>query len=361
MRLICALICGAAVSSVSAQSRPVGTEPANDTPPLPIQKAFFKGQPRLMYGCCIIPSNENGWSREVDEKGLDLIKAMGGTHIWLNMNWSDIERTAGRRDFSYHDFQIEAARKRGLEVMAVMIGTPEWALPPEVKGRKRIRHRCPPMDKYKDAFVDFYREVARRYRGKIRYYQFWNEPNGCFWVVDNCGNSDGYPLYTKWLKIAYPALKSEDPGCLVAAGGLDYHEGVRKGYEYLEGMYREGARGHFDAFSIHPYNKKGGALHLEAIRDTRRVLVAHGDWDKPMWITEYGWSTPDEELKARLLTETLSTLNGPEFFYITMTSYLSLTDPPGEKGYGLCEQVTLKPRAAYSAFKAFTQRQTERK
>jgi hypothetical protein len=125
-------------------------------------------------------------------------------------------------------------------------------------------------------------------------------------------------------------------------------------------MYREGAQGCFDAFSIHPYDKKGGALHLAAIRDTRRVLIAHGDWDKPMWITEYGWSTSDEELKARLLKQALTELTGPEFFYITMASYLSLTDPPGEKGYGLCEEVNLRPRAAYSAFSAFTRERAKR-
>lgn len=329
------------------------TRPAGEGPPVDIQKAFFRKQPRLMYGTCIIPSNENQWGREADEKGLDLIRAMGGTHIWLNMNWSDIERTAGQLDFSYHDFLVGAARERGLEVMAVLIGTPVWALPPEVKGRDRIRHRCPPQDRYKDAFINFHRSAAQRYRGKIKYYQFWNEPNGCFWVNEGCRNSDQYPVYTKWLKIAYPVLKAADPDCLVAAGALDYHDGVTRGYEYLEGMYREGAKGYFDAFSIHPYAKKmDRALHVEAIRDTRRVLVAHGDWRVPMWITEYGWSTPDEDLKARLLEEALTQLTGPEFFYITMACYLSLTDPPGEKGYGLCEQQPLKPRKAYEVHRA---------
>jgi hypothetical protein len=190
---------------------------------------------------------------------------------------------------------------------------------------------------------------------QIKYYHFWNEPNGCSWVKDGCANGDGYALYTKWLKIWYTAMKSGDPDCVLAAGNLDYHDGVAEGYAYLEGMYREGAKDHFDAVAIHPYDKKNtGAFHLRAIRDTRRVLVAHGDWDKGIWITEYGWCTPDETLKARLMTRALAELNSPAFFYVTVACYLSLTDPPGEKGYGLCDK-DLKPRPAYNAFKMFTQ------
>ena len=150
-------------------------------------------------------------------------------------------------------------------------------------------------------------------------------------------------------------MKSEDPGLVLGAGNLDYHDGLAEGYTYLEGMYREGAKGYFDAIAIHPYDKKNtGPFHLRGIRDTRRVLVANGDWDKAIWLTEYGWSTPDEALKARLLTRALAELNSPSLYYVTVACYLSLTDPPGEKGYGLCDK-DLKPRPAYTAFKAYTQ------
>ena len=36
-----------------------------------------------------------------------------------------------------------------------------------------------------------------------------------------------------------------------------------------------------------------------------------------------------------------------------MANYLSITDPAGEPGFGLCDR-DLKPRKSYMAFKAYT-------
>lgn len=307
--------------------------PAVAIPPISEQRTFFQGRPRLLYGCDLILADWIGKRRAYDEQGMKMLAAMGSTHISINIGWVDVERTRDRWDFDYVDFLVDTARKNKLEVMALMAGTPDWALPAEAKGRHRVGHRFPPADENEDAFVAFCKQVVKRYRGRIKYYHFWNEPNGCSWVKDGCANADGYVLYTRWLKTWYTAMKSEDSGLLLGAGNLDYHDGLAEGYKYLEGMYREGAKGHFDAIAIHPYDKKNtGAFHLRGIRDTRRVLVDHGDWDKAVWITEYGWSTSDEALKVRLLKRALTELNSPSLCYVTVACYLSLTDPPGEKG-----------------------------
>jgi len=323
------------------------------------QRAFFARQPRLLYGCGLIPSVWLGRERSFDEQGMRLIKRMGGSHFGMNISWPDVEPSPEQWRFDYTDWLVRAGRDQGLEPFVVMGFTPNWALPEEAKGRRRINHRYPPADEYEEAFINYCDTVAERYRGKIKYYQFWNEPNGCSWVNDGCRNSDSYPLYTRWLKTWYTAMKSKDPDCVLAAGRIDYHEGVTEGYKYLEGMYREGAGDYFDAFCIHPYHKHGGTLHHQAIRDTRRVMVENGDWDKGIWVTEYGWDMDDESHKARLLQQTLTELTNPAYFYVTAAVYLSLTDPPGEKGYGLCEE-DLRPRPSYETFKMFIARHSRR-
>jgi polysaccharide biosynthesis protein PslG len=322
-------------------------------PDLAEQRLYFAQQPRLLYGCGLILAPWIGEDWSYDARGMDMIKDMGGTHTGANITWFDVEPEQGRWDFRYVDHQVETARERGLELVAYMGMTPEWALPGEARGREGVHHRYPAAEEYEEAFVDYCRTVARRYRGRIRYYRFWNEPNGCSWIKDGCGNADSYPLYTRWLKLWYTAMKAEDPDCVLAAGSIDYHDGVEKGYEYLEGIYREGGKDYFDAFAIHPYVKEGStALHHRAIRDTRRVLAAHGDWNKPVWILEYAWSTTDETRKAHLIRQALGALNSPTYFYVTVATYLSLSDPAGEPGYGLCER-DLTPRPSYHAFKAF--------
>jgi hypothetical protein len=131
---------------------------------------------------------------------------------------------------------------------------------------------------------------------------------------------------------------------------LDLNQGVKNGESYLEGMYKCGAKGYFDAFNIHPYDG-GGTLHHAAIESVRRVMVEHGDGHKGIWLSEWGWNTNDEDLKSRRIHQTLTELEDPKYHYVTMANYLSITDPAGEPGFGLCDR-DLTPRKSYLAFKS---------
>lgn len=322
----------------------------NDKPTLREQVKMFESQPRHLFGTGTIWAKwlERDWS--CDAIQFEMIRQMGGTHTSADIPWIGVEEVQGKWDFEYVDHIVAQAEPRGLELFAYMGLTPDWALPPEApEGARGIGYRFPPPDDKKDAFIEYCKRVARRYKGKVKYYTFWNEPNGCSWVKDGCGNADGYPLYTKWLKIWYTAMKSEDPDCVLGAGALDYHSGVTEGYTYLEGMYREGAEDYFDAFNIHPYDSKG-TLHYRALEDTRRVMVEHGDAHKGIWLSEYGWNTKDEDLKSRRLEQVLKELASPKYFYVTMANYLSLRDPAGEAGFGLVNN-DLTPRKSYETYK----------
>ncbi|MCL2329961.1 MAG: glycosyl hydrolase [Phycisphaerae bacterium] len=313
----------------------------------------FNGHPRLLYGCNFIPAKWNRYDAARDEYSFEKIREMGGTHTWVELGWESIENQPGQWSFKDPDRYVELMRKRQLEPIGYMGRTPEWALPESAKNNPQAYYRVPADEKYEREFIRYCKQVATRYRGKIKYYQFWNEPNGCGWVQDNCRNMDQYALYTRWMIVWYKAMKEADPDCVLGGGVIDYPVGLPDGYKYLEGMYQSGAKDHMDAVSIHPYDKRGGTLHWQAILDTRRVMVEHGDGDKPIWITEYGWQTVDEANKVRRLTEVLTALNNPEYAYVTIATYLSLNDPPNERDFGLCHD-DLSPRQSYDAFKAFT-------
>jgi len=346
------------LSVVGATSIPVMGQATQDRPLPKNEKEYqdwFATQPRHLYGCGIIWAqwlpkfDKSKWAH--DGRCMQMIKMMGGTNSPINIPWADVEPKEGEWYFDYVDHQVTEAAKRGLAMFAYMGLTPDWALPPEAPKQPGIGYRFPPPDDRKEQFIAYCKQVAGRYKGRIQHYQFWNEPNGCSWVKDGCGNSDQYALYTKWLKIWYTTMKEVDPNCVLGAGALDYHEGVAEGYKYLEGMYREGAKGYFDAFNIHPYDKNG-TLHHRAIEDTRRVMVANGDGHKGIWLSEWGWATKDEDDKARRVVKALEELSQPKYYYVTMATYLCLTDLPDGGGYGLCDN-NLKPRKSYLAFRQF--------
>lgn len=284
-----------------------------------------------------------------------LLAHMGATSTWINIPWANVEPRPGEWDFEYVDHQVASAEKHGLEMYAYTGLTPDWALPAEALEHPDYEpgfgYRFPPTDAAKQAFIRYCQTVASRYKGRIRNYWFWNEPNGCGWVRDGCTNAGEYQLYTKWLKTWYVAMKEADPHCVLAAGALDYGHHVEHGYRYIEGMYASGAKDHFDALCIHPYGEE--TLHHRAIEDTRRVMVEHGDGHKGIWIGEWGWSLRDESEKARRLRRTLEELHDPKYYYVTMAHYLSLTDLGHDAPFGLVDRDTFEPRLSYLAFKRF--------
>jgi len=294
-----------------------------------------------------------GRPRSYDEALWDHMVTIGATASGGGLAWCDGEPEQGVYDWDridYADFAVNEMVERGLEIAFFTGLTPQWAkLYPDL-----APHRTPPREDQDviDSFMAFHTFVADRYKGKVKYYYFWNEPNGCSWINDGCANGDSYPLYTRWLIRASQALKAGDPDAKVIAGRLDYHAGVSHGYEYVQGMYDHGAGPHIDGVAIHPYDW-AGTIHWQALTDTRNVMVANGDADKPIWITEYGWNSTDYQSTADKIVYVLTELKKPEWDFVEMANYLVLNDGPGVENYGLIDADLTSPRAGYYAFQNF--------
>lgn len=280
----------------------------------------------------------------------DHMVTIGVTLTGSGLAWVDAEPTQGQYNWDIInrvDFEVDQIRARGMECTFFVGLTPKWAaLYPSLPA-----HRTPPAEQYAQQFMDFHRFVANRYKGKVKYYFFWNEPNGCSWINDGCSNGDSYPLYTNWLIRCSQAMKQADPNARIIAGNLDYHSGVARGYEYIQGMYDNGAGPHIDGIAIHPYDS-GGTIHWRAVNDTRRVMVDNGDGNKGIWINEFGWSTTDYQSTADKLVQVLTELKKPQWSFVVMANYLVLNDGPGVENYGLMDK-NLNPRAGYYAFRDF--------
>ncbi len=322
-------------------------------------------EPRpYIYGCGItwgrwlgLPTPQ---AKQFDRNSMDRIVEMGGTACGANFAWIDIETTQGVFNWDYVDHQVAEARARGLEIFAYSGLTPDWALPPGILAQygSGIGYRFPPDEQYIPQFENFFRTLAARYRGQVKYYEFWNEPNGCSWINDNCSNGHMAHTYVPWLIRWYNAMKQGDPDCVLAVGGLDYGDYVSQGWRYIEDIYTYGGGDFFDAVAIHPY---GSPLHWQAIADTYQVLVNHGHGHKKLWLNEYGWNTTNEAQKAANITAVLTELKKPEYHMVFEANYLVLTDLPGtpDSGhdYGLCSRnrttLTITPRQSWWAFHDF--------
>ena len=236
--------------------------------------------------------------------GSDLIAHMhdlGITLTRVGLGWGGQEPERGEPYvWDEYDELIYFLHRNGVEPLVVLHHAPDWA---------RI---CHPTDGDADAanphityigltfpefrFADDYaaaiEAVARRYRGVVRYYEFWNEPDGVPGPVilrDREGRAihgrqGGDPVeYAKWLRVAHAALLRGNPDAKLAAGSLSVSDP-----DYLEAIYATIGPGHFEAISYHPYDPRG--IEVEWVERVRRICLRYGDLSCEHWLTEYDWA-----------------------------------------------------------------------
>lgn len=212
-------------------------------------------------------------------------KAAGSRVVRVELRWDLLEPQRGSYDPAYLarvDEMFRAAKARGVRVAVVFLGTPCWtstdprvlssgcASPPE----SAAFH--PPADP--GAYATTAAFLAKRFAPTLGWLEVWNEPdhvNEVFW-----GGADKAKTYAALLKAAYPAIKAASPGTKVLGGSI-----VGANGEFLKALYANGAKGRYDALSVHYYD-----LVLASVRAIRKTMRDAGD-KKPLWLGEFGWAT----------------------------------------------------------------------
>jgi hypothetical protein len=246
----------------------------------------------------------------LDQATVDLNRAQAGglTSIRFDLYWSSIEPTAkGQYDQDHLtklDGVISAARARGMSSTMAVLGTPGWA-------RGNAGSIMTPPTNASD-YGDVLAMLARRYAGVPGIaYEIWNEPNQAqFWDVADGPNAAGY---TRLLQAVYPRVKSAAPSALVLGGSIAFNDQA-----FISGMYAAGARGNFDVLALHPYSlgyapdstANAYTSYRLAMESMHATLVNQGEPNKPIWITESGWSTNSvsDATRATYMQQALSML-----------------------------------------------------
>jgi len=211
----------------------------------------------MELGVCAHPTRAD---YEFLDGEIALMKQGGFTMMSLDFSPRDFAKEGS---YARWDRAVDALVRAGIEPLPVVCG---W-----------------PYDRADAAFLKFAHETAARYRGKIRHWTVWNEPNvEMFW--QNVSAAD----YVKLLRDTRAVLKAEIPDATIVLGGL---AGVPLGY--IRELYRLGAKELFDVMNVHPYCfpfSPDESLPQE-LRSLKAVMREFGDAAKPIWMTEIGWPT----------------------------------------------------------------------
>lgn len=245
------------------------------------------------------------------EQQVQMIAEAGFYWLRQQFPWQDIE-IDGRGDFEdrrhpeitgvisaweKYDSIVELTERYGLELQARLDTPPQWARTAPDAGT------LGPPDDLQD-YINFVRAVAERYKGRIRVYQIWNEPN----IYPEWGERAVSPEgYTEMLCQAYATLKAVDPNIIVMSAALsptlELAERDLNEFIFLQRMYDAGAGECFDVMSAQGYGFFSGPSD-QRMRPTtvtfarnlylRDVMVANGDAETPIWISEAAWNPVDE-------------------------------------------------------------------
>jgi hypothetical protein len=286
--------------------------------------------------------------------------AAAGIH-WARMfpEWNGIEKQKGKFDYEFTDKMVASAAANNIEISGMLFGKCPWG--------PGGMHAFPMQNL--DDWSDYAAEIANHFKGKIHYWEVWNEGNAGF----NDGKN-GTADYANLVAAAYSGVKRSDPTALVGMSVASFDPA----YVDVAAMDQAaaGKGGSFDYICIHPYETFGGidspdgeVPYLWMSHLLRDALKADAP-DKanvPIWITEVGRPVgkttndagltlgmkPDEldAAKAVVKAYTMALAQG-----ISRICWFEANDPDPRRepgGYGLID-FSGKPRPSYTAMKAMT-------
>src|SRR3990172_1819555 len=160
--------------------------------------------------------------QEVEERKvrrtLEMVKEAGFHWVKQQVLWSEIEVPAKgqhwdekfqKSTWEKYDRIVDIAREYGLELILRLDPSPQWARPDSDKIET-------PPNNYDD-YGDFVYTVVSRYRGKVKHYQVWNEPNIAYeWGEKPVNAAD----YVRLLQTAYRRAKQADPDSAIVIAAL---------------------------------------------------------------------------------------------------------------------------------------------
>ncbi|MFH1442132.1 MAG: beta-galactosidase [Candidatus Omnitrophota bacterium] len=241
-------------------------------------------------------------------KAAALIKESGAGWVRLDFIWQDIEPVRGKFDFNKYDLIVKVLSQRGIKILGILDYSADWA-------SSCGQWNCKPVNN--KLFVDYAVKVISRYKGIVKHWEIWNEPDSStYWQ-----QQDGLKSYCGLLKDVYTAAKKTDPECKILNGGF------AKGLISVNRLYDNGAKDYFDILNIHifesPFHRGAIKRVLSYPKQAYKIMKRNGDGLKKIWITEIGcpgvrtgiktansWmgKSPDEKKQAEWVNEVFSNL-----------------------------------------------------
>ena len=178
------------------------------------------------------------------EKAYPFMAELGIKKARIQSGWQKTEREKGVYDFGWLDSIVNNLLKIGVEPWLCLCYGNDLYTPAAKTVFGAVG--CPPIktQEERDAWSDYVEATTRHFKGRIHYYEIWNEPDGewCWKHGVNAEELSEFSILTA------TACRQGNPGCEVIGfvtceAGEDFHKV----------LCNNGVLKHLDAISYHAY------------------------------------------------------------------------------------------------------------
>ena len=244
--------------------------------------------------------------------GYRAAKRLRARVLKINLQWKHVIAVApeagGVYDWTWYDRAVDSALAQGMVPQVTLTGhAPGFATASGVPGH---------LDPDPAAFGRFAADAARHFRGRVRRWAIWNEPN---WPSHLGPTDRAARIYRELYRAGYAGIKSVDAGAFVLIGELapmGRPESAIPPLEFLRDVTCRTVRLRparaceplvADGFAHHPYTLRwapeypgptpddvttgslGRLSRVLAALARRRALATSAGRPPPIYLTEYGW------------------------------------------------------------------------
>ncbi|MCK6491121.1 MAG: beta-galactosidase, partial [Planctomycetes bacterium] len=295
------------------------------------------------------------------EPEMQALAAAGATVVRVSESWNRLEPRPGEWRWDGQDRLVELAARHGLETQAILCYGNEHAAAPALRAEQAAAYRARQGDAWKITLFSppeeapwraYVAAMATRYRGRIRLYEMWNEPDLGFWR----GTTD---QYLGLLRTAAEEIRRADPAALVMTGGFATvleHAGRARNPDLQQRVLAEAGA----AFDLHALHQHGGFDEFRrAIAGELARLRAALPGPRPLWFNETAISSSGigEQAQAATLVKKLAWAKATGA--VGYTWYDLRNDGwdahDGEHNFGLLRR-DFQPKAAFAAWREAVRR-----
>jgi hypothetical protein len=195
---------------------------------------------------------------------------------WPGVSWSDLNPSSGVYNWASLDALVNDSVAHGVELVYTFGHVPQWASTnPSGNCDGSAAGDC--YAPQAQAWRDFVTQITSRYKGKIKYWEIWNEPNaGNFW-------KGAHAQLVEMARNAYPIIKN--------AGGtvLSPSPQGTSSHTWIDAYLNAGGGSYLDIVTFHGYLYGAPETLNALVSNIRAVQDKHGLSAKPLWDTEHSW------------------------------------------------------------------------